>query len=140
MTKKIGASLILLLVVAMGYLIYSQSQTNSKVANELLTNPEGERAKRAMLITLADGRVFPVNYLREGNTVLMGIDGRWWREFVGDGQSVTMLIKGQQLKGHATTIVDKPNYTADVFTRLRPKTPAWLPRWLNGKLVVIDLE
>ena len=28
----------------------------------------------------------------------------------------------------------------DVFARLRPKAPDWLPDWLNGMLVVITLD
>ena len=30
--------------------------------------------------------------------------------------------------------------TSDVFARLRPRAPGWLPAWLNGKLVVITLQ
>ncbi|RZO78600.1 MAG: hypothetical protein EVA66_07105, partial [OM182 bacterium] len=74
-------------------------RTNASVIAEIQTNPGGERAARSMVITLADGRVYPVNYLREGNLVFMGIDGRWWRAFQGAGQQVEMLIQGQRLTG-----------------------------------------
>ena len=70
----------------------------------------------------------------------MGIDGRWWREFVGAGQPVSMYIRGETLTGHAVAKLDDPAYTADIFSRLRPTAPAWLPDWLNGKLVVITLS
>lgn len=140
MIKTISISLAVLVAVLIGYQSYSGEKTNLKVAEELRTNPSGERAQRVMLITLADGRTFPVNYLHEENTVFMGIDGRWWREFVGDGQGVTLLIKGKTLNGHAKTVLDQPQYIADVFSRLRPKVPNWLPSWLNGKLVVITLQ
>lgn len=36
-------------------------------------------------------------------------------------------------------MLDDPEYTAAVFARLRPKTPKWLPSWLNGKLVIITV-
>ena len=84
--------------------------------------------------------MYPVNYLREGNLVFMGIDGRWWREFLDEGAPVEMLIRGERLAWHARTILDDPGYKADVFGRLRPTVPEWLPDWLNGKLVVISLS
>jgi hypothetical protein len=93
-----------------------------------------------MLLTLQDGRMYPVNYLHEKNLVFMGIDGRWWREFLDEGQPVEMLIMGESFSGHAVTVLDDPAYTNDVFKRLRPTVPKWLPDWLNGKLVVITLD
>ena len=38
------------------------------------------------------------------------------------------------------TVLDRPDYVSDIFKRLRPKVPAWLPRWLNGKLIVIEVS
>ncbi len=140
MLKKILVLLAIVLLLFVGYRIYRLDEANAKVAQEIRTNPDGERAQLTMLITLADGRMYPVNYLRENNLVFMGIDGRWWRTFVGEGQPVEMLIKGEQLTGHAVAVIDDPDYTADVFSRLRPKVPAWLPDWLNGTLVVITLQ
>ncbi len=67
--------------------------TNARVIQEIKTNPLGERAARTMVVTLADGRIYPVNYLKEGSLVFMGIDGRWWRASQGAGQSVNMLNK-----------------------------------------------
>ena len=49
-----------------------------------------------------------------------------------------MLIQNQRLLGHA--VLDDPQFVAEVFARLRPKVPGWLPAWLNGKLVVIELS
>ena len=115
-------------------------RTNALVIAEIQTNPGGERAARSMVITLADGRVYPVNYLREGNLVFMGIDGRWWRAFQGAGQQVEMLIQGQRLTGLAKVELDDQAYIDEIFARLRPKVPSWLPDWLNGKLVAITLE
>jgi len=114
--------------------------TNALVITEIRTNPGGARAAESMVITLADGRVYPVNYLLEGNLVFMGIDGRWWRAFKGDGQEVEMLIQGQRLIGSARVELDDQAYIDEVFARLRPKVPSWLPDWLNGKLVVVTLD
>jgi hypothetical protein len=113
--------------------------TNARVIQEIKTNPLGERAARTMVVTLADGRIYPVNYLKEGGLVFMGIDGRWWRAFQGAGQSVNMLIKNEPFSGHGRVILDNQEYVDQVFARLRPKAPSWLPAWLNGKLVVIEL-
>ena len=115
-------------------------RTNASVIAEIQTNPGGERAARSMVITLADGRVYPVNYLREGNLVFMGIDGRWWRAFQGAGQQVEMLIQGQRLTGLAKVELDDQAYIDEIFARLRPKVPSWLPDCLNGKLVAITLD
>lgn len=138
--KVAGGLLCLLLVLLAFYLVYARTVINPRVVEELRANPEGSRAERAMLITLADGRLFPVNYLREGNRIFMGIDGFWWRAFTGAGAPVTLFIQGATYQGHARAIVDQPEYTREVFRRLRPSVPSWLPDGLNGKLVVVTLD
>ena len=141
--RKPSAWLALGLVVLIGLLAWLPQRTqqvNAQVLEEIRTNPQGARAARSMIITLADGRIYPVNYLREDELVFMGIDGRWWRAFQGSGEPVEMLIQGQRLSGHAQVVLDDPEYVVDVFARLRPKVPSWLPLWLNGKLVVITLQ
>jgi hypothetical protein len=45
---------------------------NARDVAEIQANPQGERAARTMVITLADGRIYPVNYLREGNLGVYG--------------------------------------------------------------------
>jgi hypothetical protein len=139
MFKWVVLGILAVLVIFVGYRISQIDETNALVAVDIRAYPDGERAQRSMLVSLADGRMYPVNYLREGDLVFMAIDGRWWREFVGDGQAVEMLIQGERLTGHAIAVLDDPEYTADVFSRLRPTAPGWLPDWLNGKLVVISL-
>ena len=141
--RKPSARLALGLVFVLGLLAWLPARTqqvNAQVIEEIRTNPQGARAGRSMIITLADGRVYPVNYLREDDLVFMGIDGRWWRAFQGSGEPVEMLIQGQRLRGHAQVVLDNPEYVVDVFARLRPKAPSWLPLWLNGKLVVVTLQ
>lgn len=138
--KWLGFGLLGLLVVAVAYRTLTVDATNERVAEEIRNNPTGERAARAMLIWLEDGTMYPVNYLHEGDQVFMGIDGRWWRAFRGEGAPVRMLIKGEHYQGHARVVLDDPDYTEAVFARLRPTVPEWLPDWLNGKLVVITLQ
>ena len=141
--RKPRAWLALGLVVLVGLLAWlpvRTQQVNAQVVEEIRANPQGERAARTMIIFLADGRVYPVNYLREDDLVFMGIDGRWWRAFQSSSEPVEMVIQGQRWSGHAQVVLDDPEYVVDVFARLRPKAPSWLPLWLNGKLVVITLQ
>ena len=81
-----------------------------------------------------------MNYLREGNLVFMGIDGRWWRAFVDGDASAQMLIQGERLSGRARVVLDDQAYVDEIFARLRPKAPSWLPACLNAKLLVITLD
>lgn len=136
---------VVIVLVVLGLLLglaslYSQLVTNPKVAAELVDSPDGERAAKVMLLTLPEGQVLPVNYLREEGLVFVGADGGWWRQFQPSGAAVSLLIKGVQHSGQARVVLDNPNYTAEIFAKLRPRAPAWLPTWLNGKLVVIELE
>lgn len=133
----IGLAVLVLLVLS--YRVVRLEDVNQQVAQEIIANPDGERARRAMLLYLPDGRMYPVNYLREDNLVYMGIDGLWWREFRGDGAPVRMFIRGLEFSGRGRVVLDDPTYVEDVFSRLRPTVPEWLPDWLNGKLVVITL-
>jgi hypothetical protein len=134
-----GALAIGALVVA-GIAYYQINITNPRVVDEIRSNPSGKTAARAMLLTFQDGRTIPVNYLREGNKVFVGADGPWWRDFEQGGVSVSLLVQGEMLKGHATSVLDDPSYTKDVFARLRPAVPKWLPDWLNATLVVIEID
>lgn len=130
----------LLLVFWLGMKTYYAVVVNESVTEELRQNPGGERAALVMLLTFPDGRELPVNYLREGNQVFAGADGQWWRAFRDGAVPVKLYIRGEELSGRARTIMDDPQYTKDVFERLRPNVPKWLPDWLNAHLVVIDLD
>ena len=131
------SGLLALLVVV--YACYAIFIANPRVVEELRTDPQGEHAATAMLLTFPDGRILPVNYLWEDDRVYVGADGPWWREFQEDGAPVSLLIRGQSLTGHARVELEDDAFRKEIFSRLRPAA-AWLPRWLDAKLVVIELD
>jgi hypothetical protein len=137
--KGLAIAVGVLAVLVVGYGLYVSLVGNPRVVDELINEPDGPVAERAMLLTFPDGRVLPVNYLWEGDTVYAGADGRWWRAFQGEGAPVTVLIKGETLAGHATVELDDQAFIDDVFSRLRPAA-SWVPKWLDAKLVVITLN
>ena len=132
--------LLVLVLAALKYSSLTRDSTNARVAEEIRQNPAGDRAARTMLLSLEDGTMLPVNFLHEGHEVFTEIDGLWSREFVGEGQKVSMFSKGEPLTGHAVTVLDRPDYQKDIFSQLRSKVPRWLPDALNGNSVVITLD
>ena len=137
---KIVVSLVVILVLLVaGVRLYHFYIVNPSVVAELQTEPNGERAQRVMLLALPDGTTIPVNYLQEGQIVFVGADGRWWREFRDNGKEVEIFLKGAILSGHAVAIVNDPEYRDEVFTRLRPTAPTWLPDWIKGVLIKISV-
>lgn len=110
---------LVVLVPLAGWLYYTQL-ANPRVARELVADPDGERARKVMLLMLPSGREIPVNYLREGDKVFAGADGRWWRELEGGGGDVQVLVRGVAYPGRARAVRDDPEYTRRVFARLRP--------------------
>ena len=134
------SALLFVLVVILALNFVPGETTNQRVERELRADPDGSTARRVMMVSLPDGRSLPVNYLREDGLVFIGVDGFWWRQFMGEGQAVEMFIRGERVNGHGKTVLDRPDYVSDIFTRLRPKVPAWLPSWLNGKLIVIEVS
>ena len=136
-TKRFVIGVVVLLVVVTVAMKWRGDTVNTRVMNEIRSEPFGERARKTMIVTLEDGRVYPVNFLREDGRVYMGIDGLWWRVFQGEGSRVQMEINDQIVTGTGVVILDDPARVDDVFSRLRPTVPEWLPRALNGKLVEI---
>ncbi len=108
---------------------------NPGVIRELQEDPQGERAKKVMVLTLPSGDEIPVNYLRDGNTVYAAADFPWWRELGEDGGRGSVFIQGETLEGHVRAVTDDPELRESVFARLRPSAPGWA-----GTLVVIDLD
>ena len=134
---------LLLLVASAG--LYNTRVVNPRVMDEIRNNPNGERAAIAALLTFPDGKTIPVNYLKEGDLVFLGADGPWWRKFPTTEEDVPgtraeLFIRGTQYVGYGKTELNDQTYIDDVFSRLRPKVPEWLPDWLNGKLIVIEIR
>lgn len=123
-------------VIAIGLVTWI---SNRGVAAELEADPRGERAQKVMMIHFPSGKRIPVNYLREGDRVYAGADGPWWRELRGQGVFVELLIRGERLRGIARAVEDDPELESDVFSRLRPTVPKWLPSWIDAVLVEIRL-
>ena len=141
--KVIAGILLALILLVAGYLGYTHFVTNPAVAEQILSDPDSELAHRVMLLSLPDQdgvRVIPVNYLREGEQVFAGADGGWWRSLAAGNVPVTLQVRGKTLVGRARVELEDQAYIDQVFSRLRPTVPGWLPDWANGKLVVIDLD
>jgi hypothetical protein len=53
---------------------------------------------------------FPVGYRRDGDRVWIGIGApaqkSWWRNFLGDGGPVSLLLDGRTRTGHAVAVRD----------------------------------
>ena len=126
---------VLLVTAPPAVFLYMNRIVNPRLADELRNEPNGERARKVMLLTLPSGREIPVNYLREGASIYAAADGRWWRELIGDGASVRLLVRGKPLAGHARAIRNDPAQTKTLFARLRPNA---LPGF--GTLVEVQLN
>ena len=141
--KSFGIAAIVLVLVLVGTPFYYHYIVNPNVIVELEVDPESELALKVMSLTLPDGKKIPVNYLRDGAVVYVGADGRWWRNFSSveenGGDNVELRIQGSTFKGRAVAITDNMEYRDEVFTRLRPNAPTWLPEWMKGVLVKITL-
>jgi hypothetical protein len=130
----------LLLLLVGGYTLYTRTVVNERVVADITNNPEGDRAGIVMLLNLPTGKQIPVNYLRENGKVYAGADGSWWREIAPTGSPVQMMIRGESVPGVARVILDDQATVDDVFSRLRPTVPEWLPDWANGKLIEVRLD
>jgi hypothetical protein len=133
--KWFGIVVASIVVLALGYDLYMTQWGNPRVIRELREDPQGERAKKVMLLTLPSGKAIPVNYLRDGTTVYAAADGRWWRELKGGGGRGSVLIAGETLHGHVRAQLDDAELRDSVFERLRPTAPRML-----GTMIVVELD
>lgn len=129
----IGIATLLALAIPAAFFYYGQV-ANPRAVAELMEEPTGLRAQKVMLLTLPSGRRLPVNYLAEDNRIYAGADGRWWKELAGGTFDVTVWVLGETRAGRAKVVEDDPNYTKDIFSRLRPSA---LPG--TGRLIEILL-
>ncbi|MDJ0851706.1 MAG: hypothetical protein QNK04_25295 [Myxococcota bacterium] len=133
--KWLAIAVGVLLVLAVGYGVYMTQVANPRVVRELREDPQGERAKKVMLLTLPSGKAIPVNYLRDQDTVYAAADGPWWRELREGGGRGSVLIQGETLRGQMRAELDDRELRDSVFERLRPTAPRFL-----GTMIVIELD
>ena len=57
--------LTVVVVAIVSTVLYSAKVMNPRVIEELTADPNGERAKKVMLLTFPDDKTLPVNYLHE---------------------------------------------------------------------------
>ena len=107
----------------------------------LRSNRHGLLSGHIMLITMkkretSDLLTFPVDYLRDGDSVYVGSDSGWWKHLEG-GAEVRMLIQGTELVGWATPIIDDPDRIKAGFNKLRPWT---YKRALWSRAVFVEIH
>lgn len=96
------------------------------VPTVLRSERHGLLSGHMMLITMKKQETtnlisFPVDYLREGNTVYVGSDSTWWKHLEG-GAEVRLLIQGTEYVGWAMPILNDPERVKAGFMKLRPWT------------------
>jgi hypothetical protein len=134
--------LIILSVVA-GIAVAVTVTANPLVATILRSERHALLSDRLMLITLkerdaSDIITFPVNYLRETDTVYVGCDSGWWKH-LASGAEVRLLMAGKELVGWATPILDDPDRIKEGFKKLRPSTYKWA-LWTGAVFVEIRIQ
>lgn len=77
----------------------------------MLRSGKGNLGNVLMLLTFTgrkSGKKFttPVGYQREGDTITIFTDSAWWKNMEG-GAPVSMVVKGQRLRGWAEPVTDK---------------------------------
>ncbi len=112
---------------------------NPDVIRQIETEPDAHRAQNTLVLNLPDGRRLPVNYLQEENVVYLGADGRWWRA-LEQPTPVSLTLRGATVSGTARAVRDDKALRRRVFRELRPLFPTWLPQWMGGVLVQVELD
>ena len=133
--KRVAFGLAALFAIVAIAGLFSACVNNPRVVRELREQPDGDRAKKVMLLTLPSGKTLPVNYLHEGDKVYAASDFLWHRELRDGPGPVTLLLQGRELRGRARIVDREPEYRADVFSRLRPSAPGF-----TGVMVEIQLD
>jgi hypothetical protein len=98
---------VLFVAIPAVFLVY-ETVRNPQVVQELRQDPTGERADKVMLLRLPSGRELPVNYLREGDRIYAGADGRWWKELEMGDAVVRVWVRGEEFEARGRAVLDDP--------------------------------
>ena len=104
----------------------------------LLKSPVHGIVSRKLLLLTFTGRTsgkrhtLPVGYAREGDTVLIGAAGPWWKNLRG-GAQVTVLLRGRERTGSAEAVSDQAEM-APLYRTLLAQNPT------HGRFVSIRRE
>jgi F420H(2)-dependent quinone reductase len=94
------------------------------LATRILRSPlHGLMSRRLMLISFRgkkSGRYFttPISYVQNGESLLLGVGGPWWRNFAG-GVPVQVRLRGRTRDGRAEATTDEARVTEAYRTILR---------------------
>lgn len=104
----------------------------------LLKSPVHGIVSRKLLLLTFTGRTsgkqytLPVGYAREGDTVLIGAAGPWWKNLRG-GARVSVLLRGRERTGSADAVTDQAAM-APLYRTLLAQNPT------HGRFVSIRRE
>ena len=129
------AAIALLVVLGLGVAAcVSAWMRNPQVIRELQEQPDGERARKVMVLTLPSGKAIPVNYIQDPGVVYAAADFPWWRE-LREPAPVTVFVRGRTLNGRGRAVLEEPELRSQVFERLRPTAPSF-----TGTLIEVRLD
>jgi len=134
---------LIILSVLAGIVVVVTVTANPLVSTILRSERHAMLSDRIILITMrerdtSDMVTFPVNYLREADTVYIRCDSGWWKNLEG-GAEVRMLIEGNDLVGWATPILDDPQRSSEGFKKLRPSTYKWA-LWTGAVFIKVHIR
>ena len=134
---------LIILSVLVGITVVVLVAANPLVSAILRSEQHGLLSDGVMLISMqkrdsSDMKTFPVDYLREGNTLYIGSDFGWWKHLEG-GAEVRMLIKGTEVVGWAMPILDDPERSLAGFKKLRPSTYK-RAQWTGAVFIEVEIK
>ena len=83
---------------------------------------------RIMIISFtgrSSGKMYstPVSYYREGGHVVCFTHAMWWKN-IGDGSTVEVRVRGQEIEGHAVAITDDDHRKEEGLFKLLKAVPS----------------
>jgi deazaflavin-dependent oxidoreductase (nitroreductase family) len=97
------------------------------LAQVILRSPlHGMMSYRLLLITFTgrkSGKVFmtPISYVQQGETLLLGVGGPWWKNLRG-GATVQVLLRGKRRVG-VTEVLTEEAGMAEAYRRILAHNP-----------------